>query len=114
MGNITNMVKGIPEDRLFSAEPPAGDPVKTGVEAQDRTYLNKAAHRDILEKVVTNQSKRGALKTAISALSKETDTNVVSVRNLLEHIDSRKSRKVKGISAISAYSNFLYCRNPCL
>ena len=107
MGNISNMIKGIPEDKLFSAEPPAGYPVKSGVEAQDRTFLNKAAHRDIVENLVVNISKRGALKSAILALSKETDTNIVSVRNVLQHIASLKSKKVKGVSALNAYSGLL-------
>ena len=107
MGNISNMIKGIPENKLFSAEPPAGEPVKSGVEAQERTFLNNVSHRDILENLVTNNSKRGALKSAILSLSKETDTHVVIVRQVLHHIASLKSKKVKGVSALSAYSGLL-------
>ena len=41
MGNITNMVKGIPEDELFGNCAPENSSEKKGIEAPERTFLNK-------------------------------------------------------------------------
>ena len=61
MGNITNMVKGIPENELFGQEPPAGSTAKKEIEAADRTYLNVKAHRDVIAKLLENRDDKKSL-----------------------------------------------------
>ena len=61
MRNITNMVKGIPENELFGQEPPAGSTAKKEIEAADRTYLNVKAHRDVIAKLLENRDDKKSL-----------------------------------------------------
>ena len=48
IGNINNIVKGIPDEKLFGEKIPSDQPLQHGVEAPDRTFLKHESQRDIL------------------------------------------------------------------
>ena len=98
MGNITNMVKGIPENELFGQEPPAESKVKKGVEAGDRTYLNIKAHRDVIANLLENRDDQKALPNTLKKLNSKgkhalpKTEHMKVVHQLIEYINSIATR----------------------
>ena len=98
MGNITNMVKGIPEDDLFGVLAPEGSKERKGVEAPDRTYLNNKKQRDIISTLLEDRNDQKSLKAALKKLNAKgksavpRDEHLEIVHRLIEHIDDIATR----------------------
>ena len=69
MGNITNMVKGIPEDELFGNCAPENSAEKKGIEAPQRTFLNNKKQREVISKLLEDRNDQKSLKAAIKKLN---------------------------------------------
>ena len=90
--------KGIPENELFGQAPHTDSIVKKGVEAEDRTFLNKKAHREVLSKLLENRDDPKALGTALrkmkakgkNALPKHAHMDLVN--DLIAYIETIATR----------------------
>ena len=100
MGNVTNMVKGIPEKELFADIPPAGAPSQKGIDAPDRTFIRHVKNRAVLADLSTSLDEK-SLSSAIKKISARGRAalprckHMTAVGEVLKHISQAEDTSVK-------------------
>ena len=100
MGNIINMVRGIPEDELFGNCAPENSVEKKGIEAPQRTFLNNKKQREVISKLLEDRNDQKSMKAALMLKKLNTkgkpaipcDDHLEISHELLEHIDEIVTR----------------------
>ena len=103
MGNIVNSIKGVPDKKLFTTEPPADAIERKGVEAKDRTFLNDRKQRTVISQLLENRDDQSSLKTALKKLNTKgknavpRDDRLEAVHEVIKYCDAVATRVPCGI-----------------
>ena len=88
----------LPEDELFGNCAPENSTEKKGIEAPERTFLNKKKQREVISKLLEDRNDQKSLKAALKKLNTKgkaaipRDDHLEIVHELLEHIDEIATR----------------------
>ena len=107
IGNINNIVKGIPNEKLFGEKVPSDQPLQHGVEAPDCTFLKHESQRDILlrlsEKKISVDEAINKYTTTSRRYKVPSDKHSTEVVEVLHYIKNSSDKIVEGRNREEVY-----------